>query len=391
MLRVLRRHFDEDPVEELDAFIVEETERDQSIVLHARDPTRTLRRKLRKVEHTARIAPRRSRRRWVPSTGHRVVLPSVLHAERMLARRGRSLTVGMVLNTTSDLEALAELIDLFPPEGQHGLGSGAQHPSALRNALDPGGRISSDDGGKGGGDSGGSGSGSGGPQQGPSPEDQDPLSPKNLGGGSPTPPAGTGGSGGGGQGRPAPTGSAMAPSGIGTPTGETKPETEKGAGIWTAVGLVVGAIAGGAGGFRLGGEGGLALGGIAGGAIGGSIGYRVDTGRWPWQYPADDSTGSGPGGPRSRQFMPADDGTGPIGPWARTAGANGGLTLDAGRDFMPAPDDPGGGTGPWALVGMPSPDDAAPGTPTSRTARAFWSMVSATGAILSESTSEARR
>jgi len=82
--------------------------------------------------------------------------------------------------------------------------------------------------------------------------------------------------------------------------------------------------------------------------------------------PADDASGlRGPGGPRLQQrgrgdLTPTDDGVGPVGPSLR-------LARDQRRalftpDVMPTPDDAGGGT-PWSNVLRPNDEDPRPGNP----------------------------
>lgn len=114
-----------------------------------------------------------------------------------------------------------------------------------------------------------------------------------------------------------------------------------------------------------------------------------------WERPADDgTTGTGPAGPRANYFAPAlglrpaDDGSGPIGPWSRGLASSRAHRRSLRDDLMPAPDDPGGG-GPSSHVFMPNPETGDPGNPHTRVVRAFSDMVGAI-ALLSSATTKSR-
>lgn len=139
---------------------------------------------------------------------------------------------------------------------------------------------------------------------------------------------------------------------------------------------------------------GAAVAGLGGAAVGGGIGLAAGTvagatRHWRFHRPADDDSGAGPAGPRARYahpaFRPADDGTGPTGPWSHAgAGARRARRQGFRDDLMPAPDDPGGG-GPWSAVYKPNPDTADPGNPHSRARVALADLVSATSALATRS------
>lgn len=215
------------------------------------------------------------------------------------------------------------------------------------------------------------------------------------------PPAGAAGQG-GGQGQVVPSDhKPMTPSeGKGVPTGGgdgDKSGGGSGAGAGSGgshvteivtLGASAGAALGGLAGIT-GGPGWVIVGVLGGGILGGVGVHRVVTGHWFWGgRPADDgSGGDGPGGPRSlglmqpvygagssgaSVFMPADDGTGPAGPWLHSASYSSGESM-----FMPADDGAGpvgpslrnaAPTRPVTSLYMPNPDDPGPGTPTSRSA-----------------------
>ena len=100
--------------------------------------------------------------------------------------------------------------------------------------------------------------------------------------------------------------------------------------------------------------------------------------------PADDSSGTGPGGPRMNGYLPADDGTGPSTPRSRAADVS--RSTGDGRssmigfigDYRPADDSygpvgpraitkAGSQTSPFDTLYKPNPDAPGPSTPHSRT------------------------
>lgn len=137
-----------------------------------------------------------------------------------------------------------------------------------------------------------------------------------------------------------------------------------------AIGATIGAI----GGYAAG-EGSLVLGGI-GLVVGGGIGAAT---HYFFHMPADD--GTGPVGPRTHlgtearfdqtsRFLPSDDVGSPTGPRSSEARMHAGMAGFAARarDFMPPPDGPEGG-GPSSRLYMPNPEDpTSPGNPHSREA-----------------------